>query len=94
MARVAWPQRVIDQLEQIIAYNNQFNPVAADKLGRRLFDIGESLAVLSHRGRPVEYGVRELVTVRPYILRYIIAGDVVVILSIRHSARRPLNPCQ
>ncbi|MDO8295684.1 MAG: hypothetical protein Q7T19_04500 [Caulobacter sp.] len=34
-------------------------------------------------------GLRELVTVRPYILRYRVSVKRVVIVQIRHGARRP-----
>ena len=36
--------------------------------------------------------MRELVTVSPYIIRYRISGEEVLILRVRHSARRPTNP--
>ena len=35
--------------------------------------------------------MRELLTVSPYIVRYRIAGEEVLILRVRHSARRPTN---
>jgi len=36
--------------------------------------------------------MRELVTARPYIIRYRIVGDEVVILRVRHAAQRPTDP--
>ncbi len=36
--------------------------------------------------------MRELVSAYPYIIRYRIDGDTVVILRIRHTSRRPTNP--
>jgi plasmid stabilization system protein ParE len=46
-----------------------------------------------HRGRPVPgTDKRELVTAYPYIIRYRIVGDVVRILRVRHTSRRPTNP--
>ena len=91
MARVDWPDQAKDELDQIIAYIREFSPVAATRIGARLFALGESLASSPHRGRPAAGGTRELVTVRPYILRYYVRDDVVTIVSIRHSARRPLK---
>ena len=35
--------------------------------------------------------MRELVTVSPYVIRYRFIGNDVVILRVRHSARRPTN---
>lgn len=54
---------------------------------------GDSLAHFPHRGRPVRgAAMRELVSVTPCIIRYRVERDQVVILRIRHSARRPTNP--
>jgi plasmid stabilization system protein ParE len=36
--------------------------------------------------------MRELISTYPYIIRYHIDGDKVVILRVRHTARRPTNP--
>jgi len=36
--------------------------------------------------------MRELVTAYPYIIRHSIDGDIVVILRVRHTSRRPTNP--
>jgi plasmid stabilization system protein ParE len=36
--------------------------------------------------------MRELLAVSPYIIRHRIAGEQVVILRVRHGARRPTNP--
>jgi plasmid stabilization system protein ParE len=36
--------------------------------------------------------MRELVSVSPYIIRYQVIGDDVVILRVRHGARRPTSP--
>jgi plasmid stabilization system protein ParE len=54
---------------------------------------GDSLANFPHRGRRVRgTSLRELVSVSPYIIRYRVAEDEVVILRVRHSARRPTRP--
>jgi plasmid stabilization system protein ParE len=58
-----------------------------------LFAAGDSLENFPHRGRPVPgTNSRELVSVCPYIIRYRVAGDDVVIQRVRHGARRPTNP--
>jgi len=36
--------------------------------------------------------MRELVSVRPYIIRYRVLGDQVIILRIRHASQRPTDP--
>jgi len=65
-------------------------PIAAQRLGQRLFATGASLADHPERGRMSTGGRREIVAVPPYVLRYRVVGDVVVIGSVRHGARRPL----
>ena len=44
-------------------------------------------AEFAERGRDAGQGRREMTTVWPYILRYRIEADRVVILRIRHGAR-------
>jgi plasmid stabilization system protein ParE len=89
MADVVWPDAVLDQLDQIVAYIELFDPTAAERISRRVFDLGDGLADFPHRGRPVGDGSREMVTVPPYVLRYEVVDDVVTILDIRHGARMP-----
>lgn len=43
----------------------------------------------AEKGRPAIHGTRELTTVKPYLIRYTVAGDRVYIIRIRHAARRP-----
>jgi toxin ParE1/3/4 len=77
------------------AYNYiyDFNPGAAVRMAEALFKAGDSLVNFPHRGRPVRgTAMRELVTVSPYIIRYRIVGDDVVILRVRHTSRRLTNP--
>ena len=90
MIKVVWPDEVVDQIDQIVAYIEIFNPAAANMLGEKLFALGESLRSSPRRGRPALGGTRELVSVKPYMLRYEVAGDIVAIVRIRHSGRRPL----
>lgn len=68
--RVVWPDSVADQLDQIAAYIEVFDPRAADRVVQRLVALSESLADFPHRGRPADNDARELSTVPPYILRY------------------------
>lgn len=54
---------------------------------------GNNLVNFPQRGRPVPgTNLRELVTPYSYIIRYRMAASDVVILPIRHTARRPTNP--
>jgi toxin ParE1/3/4 len=55
----------------------------------RLADAGNSLMDFPNRGRTTTNGRRELVTVPPYLLRYVVVDRTVFIVDIKHSARRP-----
>lgn len=89
VASVEWSSEALEQLDQIISYIEVFDPFAARRISAHLLKLGESLADFPRRGRPASNGARELVTVRPYILRYQVSDDSksVVIRSIRHNAR-------
>lgn len=56
-------------------------------MGERLIEAADSLAQFPERGRDAGNGRRELVTVWPYILRYRVEAERVVILRVRHGAR-------
>jgi plasmid stabilization system protein ParE len=84
---IVWTDEAVAHLEAIVEYIEAFNPGAARRLGERLIEVADSLAELSERGRDAGKGRRELTTVWPYVLRYRIEADRVVILRIRHGAR-------
>ena len=91
MAQVIWTNRAMADIEAIVAHiSDQSRPIAAQRLGQRLFATGDSLANHPERGRLSTQGRREIVAVPPYVVRYRVVGDVVVIGSVRHGARRPL----
>ena len=93
MSEVIWADAALADLRAIRAYLEQFNPLAARKLAAALIATGESLANYPHRGRPVRNtGMRELATTHPYVIRYRVIGDAVLILRVRHTSRRPTNP--
>jgi plasmid stabilization system protein ParE len=50
--------------------------------------MAESLATHPHRGRAVYGSVRELVVVRPYLIRYRVTEEAVQIMRIKHGAQR------
>ncbi|MBV9828108.1 MAG: type II toxin-antitoxin system RelE/ParE family toxin [Alphaproteobacteria bacterium] len=91
--RVVWTEPALDGITNAYDYIFTFNPLAAAHMAEALFAAGDSLVNFPHRGRPVRgTGMRELVSVSPYIIRYRVIGDEVVILRVRHSARRSTNP--
>ena len=89
MARVTWTREALADIEQIRLYIGQFDPQAAQRIAERLIAAGDSLYVFPNRGRPASRGRRELVTVPPYLLRYVVQEEDVFITGVRHGARRP-----
>lgn len=87
MLAVVWTEEAVAHLEAILEYVEAFNPGAARRLGERLIEAGDSLAEFPERGRDAGDGRREIVTVWPYILRYRVEAERVVILRVRHGAR-------
>lgn len=86
---VIWSDIARDNLGAIQTYIGQFAPLAAQRFTARLVAAVESLATQPNRGRPVGDGVRELVVVIPYCVRYRVTAEGVQVLRIRHGARRP-----
>jgi plasmid stabilization system protein ParE len=83
----------LGNLRAIRAYIERFNPTAAGNLAAAMIAAGNSLRTSPHRGRPVRNtGMRELLTSYPYVIRYRVTGDGVVILRVRHTSRRPTKP--
>ena len=89
MRAIVWTDEAVGHLEAIVSYIAAFNPAAAQRLGQRLVALADSLAEFSERGRDVGGGRREMTIVPPYVLRYRIDGQRVIILRIRHGAQRP-----
>jgi addiction module RelE/StbE family toxin len=85
--RIDWSQRSRRDLDAIRAYVEQHAPLAAARLAVALVSTAESLATHPHRGRAVG-AVRELVVVRPYLIRYRVTSDAVQIMRIKHGAQR------
>lgn len=87
MKKIVWTDEAIAHLEAIVTYVSVYDPAAAERLGRRLIELADSLAEFPDRGRDAGDGKREMTTVRPYILRYRVESERVIILRIRHGAR-------
>ena len=89
MVRVVWTRDALINLRLIRHYIEQLDPRAAERIATRLIEAGDRLSMFPERGQPASGGTRELVTVRPYVLRYRMDGGTVYILRVRHSARLP-----
>lgn len=85
--RIVWTDDAVGNLEAIFTYVAAFDPSAARGLAERLIAVADSLAEFPHRGRDVGEGRHEITTVWPYILRYRVEGETVIILRVRHGAR-------
>lgn len=87
MRRIVWTDDAVGHLEAIVTYVAAFDPAAAERLARKLIEGADSLAEYSERGRDAGGDLREMTTVWPYILRYRVEQDRVIVLRIRHGAR-------
>lgn len=89
MAEVVWSDRALQDLEAIHDFIAADKPLAAAAFARTLYEAGDSLQHLPHRGRPAPNGTRELTSVWPYVIRYDVdtGRDRVTILTIWHGAQ-------
>jgi toxin ParE1/3/4 len=87
LKKIVWTDEAIDHLEAIVTYVSVYDPGAAERLGHRLIELADSLMEFPERGRDAGDGKREMTTVWPYILRYRVEPERVIILRIRHGAR-------
>lgn len=87
MRRIIWTVEAVSNLENIFAYVAAFNASAAVRLSRRLQSAVDSLAKHPDRGRETVRGLRELAIIHPYLIRYRVRDDDVLILRIRHGAQ-------
>ena len=87
MRRIVWTEEAVANLDSIADYISAFNPAAADRLAARLIEIADSLAEFPDRGREAGESRREMTIVWPYIIRYRVEDDSVIILRIRHGAQ-------
>ena len=87
MRRIVWTVEAVDNLDAIVEYIEAFHAPAAARMAERLIDLADSLAEFPDRGRDAGEGRREMTIVPPYILRYRVEEDRVIILRIRHGAR-------
>ena len=90
MRSVVWTLSALADLADIRRYIAAFNPDAAQRIAARLIAVGNGLVNFPDRGRPVPgTDLREATVVYPYIIRYRVDGDRVLILRVRHGMRRP-----
>lgn len=88
MRRIDWSQAATDQLDAIARYIRQENPHAAARVRERLVAATLRLADAPEIGRTAGRTYRELTLVPPYIIRYRVEPERVLIVRVRHGARR------
>jgi plasmid stabilization system protein ParE len=80
----------LHQMEEACAYiHGHGAPLAAQRMAVRFLAAIETLEHHPERGRPVSRGLYELLTVRPYVIRYRIGPGAVEVVRIWHAAQRP-----
>jgi plasmid stabilization system protein ParE len=90
--RVIVATEALRDLDEIRAYLMTVSPKAERRVG---IDFDRALALLENFpeiGRKLGDGRRQLSSMTPYLIRYRIEGDLVVVISIRHGARAPEDP--
>ena len=93
LTQVVWTFSALADLAGIRRYIGNFDPYAARDMADRIIEAGNRLAAFPYRGRQVPgTQLRETTIVRPYIIRYRVDRDRVLILRVRHGARRPTRP--
>lgn len=88
MRRVIWSDEAIENLDRIVEYIEVFDVVAARRIAVRLTTLANSLNEFPERGRPLGDDVRQLSIIRPYLLRYLVTDDAVIIQRVLHGARQ------
>jgi plasmid stabilization system protein ParE len=84
---VVWTARAKRDLDTIRVEIANDAPIAPARFVARLVAAGESLEAFAERFR-ASGQARELATVRPYVIRYRVEPEAIVILGVRHGARR------
>jgi toxin ParE1/3/4 len=86
---VVWARAALTDVQRIRSYIADFNPHAAREMAARILRAGDGLATFPFRGQAVpNCQVREIIVAPPYIIRYRVESDRVVILRVRHGARQ------
>jgi len=85
---IIWTNPALADLAAIRTYIEAMNPPAAARVAQQIVDAADTLETFPMRGRPWR-GARVLVAVPPYLIRYRVQPDAVLILGVRHRARRP-----
>jgi addiction module RelE/StbE family toxin len=91
---VVYSPRAMRDLQGISAYLVERNPRAATNVLSAIKSSIETLSFFPQIGRLIDnVGHRRLPVLRyPYLIYYRVAEDELLILHIRHTSRRPIDP--
>ena len=91
---VVYAPRALRDLESIAAYLVERNPAGAINVLGAIKSSIDTLSFFSQIGRLVDNaGHRRVPVLRyPYLIFYRVVGDELLILHIRHTSRRPIDP--
>lgn len=86
--RIEFTEPALADISSLHEYIAQFDQIAAERVVRRIFAAGASLAEFPERGRRgLRRGTRELLSVRPFVIVYEVSPDAVRILRVWHGAQ-------
>jgi toxin ParE1/3/4 len=91
---VVYAPRALRDLESISAYLIERNPAGAINVLRAIKSSIDTLSFFPQVGRLIDNaGHRRVPVLRyPYLVFYRIEGDELLVLHIRHTSRRPIDP--
>ena len=91
---VVYAPRALRDLESIAAYLVERNPAGAINVLGAIKSSVDTLSFFPQIGRLVDNaGHRRVPVLRyPYLIFYRVAGGELLILHIRHTSRRPIDP--
>lgn len=95
--KVEWSQLALDQFDELLSYLRQHSPTAAQRIGQAVLDAIDRIALFpkAHRVIPGLPPVYREAFVENYRLLYRLVNDErVLMISIRHTRRRPLTPSE
>ena len=92
--KVRYTETAFAELTEIFHYIAADNPKAAKAVVARLERLTESLRGFPHMARFVDEQGAHIVRIGryPYLLFYVVNGDEIVILHVRHASRRSPSP--
>lgn len=87
--QVKWSHQAEDDLDQIVRYIFEFNPVAAFELEEQIFNATRTLVQFPDSGRLGQvFGTREWVVHPNYMIVYKITETAVLIAAVVHTKQR------